>query len=152
MLVVDLPTEVLLKVCQRLDSKSLFNLSVTNLRLSNVASHDTLWQSLCEIEKGIKYNCQQTWKQLFRMDLSNICKHLHIDIQSLHSKKIIFNQPKCIMLDIDDCNTFFNDLWICLMDNCTNIGCGRKKGMHSQNHYKASHHSLVLKASTMEIW
>lgn len=42
------------------------------------------------------------------------------------------------------------DLWICLI--CGNVGCGRYKGGHAKDHWKASGHNFALEIETQHIW
>ncbi|KAG9247264.1 hypothetical protein BJ878DRAFT_205097 [Calycina marina] len=42
------------------------------------------------------------------------------------------------------------DLWICLL--CGNVGCGRYKGGHQKDHWKATAHNLALEIETQYIW
>jgi len=94
-----------------------------------------------------------TWLELYLSDTSGVCKHLnHVkraNILGFMKEEWVSKNTKCGGCN---CQYTFNNLWLCVEENCFHIGCGRRDNAHAMDHFKQTKHSLTLKLNTFEMW
>ncbi|RUS15852.1 hypothetical protein BC937DRAFT_91898 [Endogone sp. FLAS-F59071] len=153
-----LPPEILLQIARNLDGRDVINLSLASRYLRNLDSDELLWRYLCFKDHGVNFrDPDHSWKHLyFSCHLGEICRHL-CDIDSrttderMERYRSVFNQ-EYIKCGDPECVVGMPNLWICLKEGCSSIGCGRAEGKHAKYHYQHEHHYLTLKICTLEIW
>ncbi|SZF00823.1 unnamed protein product [Blumeria hordei] len=74
-----------------------------------------------------------------------VCRHTNSSQK--FSQEMPFGSGKASLCSTCDCD---DDLWICLI--CGNVGCGRYKGGHAKEHWKASSHCFALEIETQHVW
>jgi len=155
-----LPNELVIHILSFIDSELLRNVATVSKRWNSLSVNEHLWETRNNIEKNIYFKIAEiTWRQLFRVDTSGVCKHLNnitnpSKIISILREEWHTKETKChgSKQNAIPCLCPFNNLWICVEGDCFNIGCGRRDNVHAMGHFNTTKHALTLKLNTFEMW
>ncbi|KAI8832829.1 hypothetical protein BJ741DRAFT_613868 [Chytriomyces cf. hyalinus JEL632] len=159
-----IPIEILISLSSNfLDAESVLNLTRACAQLHlHLNSNESLWRCLTFRRWRINYIASgQLWRRhCFDPAVKLLCPHLSEISHEIMAERARFymhsfgsaNSVSEIKCTGGNCPHPAPDLWMCMKEDCTSVGCGRTKNQHAMLHFATNSHHLSLKINTLEVW